>query len=131
MATMEVEVVSPDRALFQGEASEVYARSVEGEIGILPGHQPALLLLDVAPLRVKTPDGTEHVFAVHSGFLEIREDHLRVLADIAEPIADIDAPRAGRSRQQAEERLRKDEDDAEARSALARAELRERLAGQS
>ncbi len=90
---MDVQVVSADAALFAGEGTEVYARSVSGEIGILPGHQPVLLLLAPAPLRVKLPDGGERCFAIHSGFLEFADNQLTVLADRAEEAADADAAR--------------------------------------
>jgi F-type H+-transporting ATPase subunit epsilon len=80
MAIMTVHVVSPEARLFSGEATEVYARSLEGEIGILPGHQPALLALADAPVRVKTAEGT-HEFQVRGGFLSFRENVLTVLAD--------------------------------------------------
>src|SRR5680860_996400 len=59
MAVMRVAIVTPQERLYDGEANEVYARSVEGEIGILPGHQPALLQLADAPVRVKGAVG-EH-----------------------------------------------------------------------
>ena len=85
MATMQVDVVSAEAELFSGEASEVYARSLDGEIGILPGHQPALLLLAPgSPVRVKTADGSEQSFDLGGGFLEFRDNHLIVLAEPAE-----------------------------------------------
>lgn len=81
MATMKVDVVSAEAELFSGEASEVYARSTEGEIGILPGHQPVLLLLEKAPVRVRTQGGGEESFEIAGGFLEFRNNHLIVLAE--------------------------------------------------
>ena len=78
---MQVDVVSAEEALFSGEASEVYARSTEGEIGILPGHQPILLLLEKAPVRVKSEGGQEQSFDIGGGFLEFRNNHLIVLAE--------------------------------------------------
>jgi F-type H+-transporting ATPase subunit epsilon len=84
MATMQVDVVSAEEQLFSGEATEVYARSTEGEIGILPGHMPILLALGDAPVRVKSVDGSQVSIAVHHGFLEFKENHLTVLADAAE-----------------------------------------------
>jgi F-type H+-transporting ATPase subunit epsilon len=84
MATMQVDVVSAEAQLYSGEANEVYARSTEGEIGILPGHQPVLLALGTAPVRVKTVEGREVRIDVHNGFLEFRDNHLTVLADAAE-----------------------------------------------
>lgn len=98
MATMKVEVVSAERSLLSVEAEEVYARTLEGEIGILPGHQPALLALDIGVVRVKTGTDVEQV-AVHHGFLYFRDNELVVLADIAEVRSQID-------QQRAEERLR-------------------------
>ena len=80
MATMRVNLVSPERELFSGEATEVYARSLDGEIGILPGHQPALLALADAPVRVKTAGGMQE-FNVRGGFLSFRDNVLTVLAD--------------------------------------------------
>ncbi len=84
MATMRVDVVSAEAELFSGEASEVYARSTEGEIGILPGHQPVLLLLEDSPIRVRTSDGREESFEIAGGFLEFRNNHLIVLAEAPE-----------------------------------------------
>lgn len=81
---MQVDVVSAEAQLFSGEATEVYARSTEGEIGILPGHQPVLLLLEAAPVRVKTTGGQEQAFDIGGGFLEFRENHLIVLAEAVE-----------------------------------------------
>jgi F-type H+-transporting ATPase subunit epsilon len=79
---MQVDVVAPDRSLWSGEASEVYARSQEGELGILPGHQPALLALaEGAPVRVRTADGEEASFTLTGGFLEFRDNRLTVLAE--------------------------------------------------
>jgi F-type H+-transporting ATPase subunit epsilon len=84
MATMQVDVVSAEKELFSGEASEVYARSMEGEIGILPGHQPVLLMLAEAPVRVKTAGGGEETFTINGGFLEFRDNHLIVLGEAEE-----------------------------------------------
>jgi F-type H+-transporting ATPase subunit epsilon len=81
---MQVSVLSPEAELFSGEATEVYARSLDGEIGILAGHQPALLALADAPVRVRDTGGTMHTFNVHHGFLTFRENRLTVLADAAD-----------------------------------------------
>lgn len=97
MATMQVEVVSAEQELYSGEVDEVYARSLEGEIGILPGHEPALLALDIAPVVVREEGGVEHYFAVHSGFLFFRDNNLVILADMAEHADDIDSDRAHRA----------------------------------
>ena len=130
MATMQVEVVSAERRLFKGEATEVYARSLDGEIGILPGHQPALLALDVAPVRIKTEDGQMETVAVHQGFLYFRDNRLVVLANQAELLSEIDAARAQEDVRRLQEQLNR-EDDAEARAELRRATLRTELTGRT
>jgi F-type H+-transporting ATPase subunit epsilon len=128
VATMQVEVVSAERKLFSGEATEVYARSMDGEIGILPGHQPALLALDIAPIKVKLADGSEERVAVHNGFLFFRENHLIVLADIAELSSNIDVSRAERRRQELEKRLA-GEEDATVRASIRKQEVRMMVGG--
>ena len=92
---MHVEVVSAEAHVLTGEARELYARAIEGEIGILPGHAPALVALDVGPVRVTLADGTKARIAVHRGVLFVGEDgKVIVLADIAERAEDIDVDRA-------------------------------------
>jgi F-type H+-transporting ATPase subunit epsilon len=130
MATMQVDVVSAEARLYSGEAEEVYARSPEGEFGILPCHQPALFALGSSPVRVKTTDGQHLVFAVHAGFLEFRENHLTVLADTAEVTHDIDVPRAEAAKRRAEDLLERDPTNENAQRQLARADLRLRIAEQ-
>lgn len=124
MASIHVEVVSPEKQLFSGDAAEVYARSLDGEIGILAGHQPALLALDTSPLKVKLVDGGEERFAVHSGFLFFRDDRLVVLADRAEVAADIDRNRAEARLRELEQRRTGDEDDADVKAAIRRQQVR-------
>jgi F-type H+-transporting ATPase subunit epsilon len=109
MATMKVEVVSAERSLLSTEADEVYARTLEGEIGILPGHQPALLALDIGVVRVKSGNEEEQV-AVHNGFLYFRDNELVVLADLAEVKSQIDERRAESRLRELEDRRAREED---------------------
>jgi F-type H+-transporting ATPase subunit epsilon len=95
MATMHVELVSVERALWSGDANAVYARTTEGELGILPGHTP--LLGALAPgwiVRIDRADEGELKVAVHGGFLSVRKEGVSVLAEIAELADDIDTARA-------------------------------------
>ncbi len=113
MATFQVEVVSAEKSLFSGEASEVFARSLDGEIGILPGHQPCLLALDISPVKIKMADGTEQRVAVHHGFLYYKPgDKLVILANIAELPEQIDIKRAQTREAAAKQALGKAEDEA-------------------
>lgn len=126
-ATMQVEVVSAEKRLFSGEATAVYARSLEGEIGILPGHQPALLALDIAPVKVEQEGGDVVRVAVHNGFLFYHDGHLRILADIAELESEIDESRAEQRRQELEGMSDVEDEDAYEQS-LRRHELRVQMA---
>lgn len=95
MATMHVELVSVERALWSGEATAVFARTVEGELGILPGHTPLLGALEPGWIvRIDRADEDELRVAVHGGFLSVRKDGVSVLAEMAEPAEDIDTARA-------------------------------------
>lgn len=117
MATFQVEVVSAEKQLFSGEATEVFARSLDGEIGILPGHQPCLLALDISPVKIKMDDGSEQRVAVHHGFLYYKPgDKLVILADIAELPEQIDVRRAERRKGEVEAKAAKTEDPALAAS---------------
>jgi F-type H+-transporting ATPase subunit epsilon len=105
-ATMHVEVVSAAANVLEGEARELYARAVEGEIGILPGHAPALVALDVGPLRLTMADGSRERIAVHRGVLFVGDDgKVIVLSDIAERAEDIDVERARAKAERIRKRL--------------------------
>ncbi len=84
MATFNVDVVAARGAVWSGAATAVYARSVAGEIGILHGHQPVLLVLVPSAVRIVAEDGHEERFEVDGGVLYYRQDahdHLVVLAE--------------------------------------------------
>jgi F-type H+-transporting ATPase subunit epsilon len=123
VATMHVEVVSAEKQLFSGEAKELYARALDGEIGIMPGHQPAVIALDIGPVNVRLEDGTNERIAVHNGFLYVGRDKTIVLADTAELASEIDTARAEAKVRELEHKLDREE-DASLRSSLAKARLR-------
>jgi F-type H+-transporting ATPase subunit epsilon len=126
---MQVELVSPERILFSGEADMVICRTVDGgDIAFLPGHAPFLGALAVHAARIKKTDGVEETAAVHGGFVHVRDNTVIILSDVAELASQIDVERARRAKEAADERAR-DVDDAEARGALARAVVRIDIAG--
>jgi len=131
MAEMQVHIVSATRELYRGQATAVYARSTEGEIGILPGHQPILLALEISPVKVEEAGGETATWAVHQGFLEYRDEQLTVLADTAERPEDIDVERARSARDRAQRHLDDPDYEGNARADLRRAEIRLLLAGAS
>jgi F-type H+-transporting ATPase subunit epsilon len=126
MATMQVELVSIEAAIWSGEASGVYGRTVDGELGILPGHMPLLgALAPGYPVRVVQEGGEELVIAVHGGFLSVRPDGVSVLAEQAEMADDIDVARARDALNRAGQ-----EQDGDADAARDRALARLRAAGE-
>jgi F-type H+-transporting ATPase subunit epsilon len=119
---LNVELVAPDRRVWSGTARMVVAKTTEGEIGIMPGHEPVLGLLVTGPVTVRTADDQTVQAAVHGGFLSVADDRVTVLAEVAERMEDIDVARA----ESALERARNGESDDDARR---RAETRLRVAG--
>lgn len=83
-APLEVEVVSADRVVWSGEAVNIVARTVEGDIGILPGHEPLLAVLVPCLVEIVTPDGRSESLAVDGGFISVAHGHVSVLAQSAE-----------------------------------------------
>jgi F-type H+-transporting ATPase subunit epsilon len=94
--TMHVEVVSIEAPIWSGEATAVYGRTTDGELGILPGHTPLLgALAPGHPVRIEREEGEDLRIAVHGGFLFVHKDHrVSVLATEAELAEDIDAAAA-------------------------------------
>lgn len=77
---LQVEIVSPEEEVFSGSADFLLARTVEGEIGILPGHTPLLAQLEPYEIKVRTPDG-EQKFAIGGGFITVKDDKVIILAE--------------------------------------------------
>ena len=75
-----VEVVSPEENLFTGEAEFVRAKTVEGEIGILPGHVPLLAQLVSSDVKVRTSAGEEKTFHIDGGFMTVKDNKVIILA---------------------------------------------------
>ena len=95
MATMHVELVSVEKPIWSGEATAVFARTADGELGVLPGHTP--LLGALAPghiVRIQREGEGEMRVAVHGGFLSVRKGAVSVLAEMAETADEIDVARA-------------------------------------
>ncbi|MDA5108151.1 F0F1 ATP synthase subunit epsilon [Brevibacillus thermoruber] len=105
MSKMTVEVVTPERVVYSGEASMVIARGVQGDLGILPNHMPMVTPLKIAPVRIKTEGEKEIRMAVSGGFMEVRGDKVTILAETAELPEDIDVERAKAAKERAEKRL--------------------------
>ena len=79
MAELQVSVVSADSQVWAGTASMVVARTTEGEIGILPGHEPLLAILSAGEVRI-TVDGAVTRANAEDGFLSVEHDTVTIVA---------------------------------------------------
>ena len=128
--TFQVELVSPEAISYSGEAEMVIARTIEGgDIAFQPGHVPFIGVLAVWSVDVVRPDGDRDTIAVHQGFVQVAGTRVSILSDVSESSVDIDVDRARAAKGNAEAALTTDRNNAESAGALARAELRLRVAG--
>ena len=126
---LQVELVSPERVLFTGDADMVVCRTTEGEIAFLTGHVPFLGALDVGVVKIRRSGAPDEVAAVHGGFVQVRDDRVIILSDVAELGSQIDLERARHAEQELERKVAHD-DDAEVEAGLRRAHARIEAAGQ-
>ncbi|WP_413377960.1 F0F1 ATP synthase subunit epsilon [Alkalihalobacillus sp. 1P02AB] len=104
MPTINVNVVTPDGKVYDGDVDMVSVRTVDGELGILPKHIPLVAPLTIGAVRLKNGSTVEKV-AVSGGFVEVRPDQVTILAEAAELPSDIDVDRATQAKERAEKRL--------------------------
>ncbi|CCH68707.1 MAG TPA: F0F1 ATP synthase subunit epsilon [Phycicoccus elongatus] len=88
MSTLQVELVAADRKVWEGPANQVSARSIDGDLGILPGHQPILAVLVQGEVRIHH-DGTVGTAVIDNGFLSVNKDVVTIVAE------DVDASKLG------------------------------------
>ena len=128
---LDLTVVTPERALVHEKVAEVQVPGEEGYLGLLPGHAPLFSQLTVGELSYRQGN-TEHSIAIAEGFVEVFDDEIRVLADVAEPSAELDVERATEALGRAEALVSGGSDDVDyprALAALECAKLRIRLGG--
>lgn len=117
MATIKLEIVSPDRVVYAADIDMLIARSTGGEIGILPKHIPLVTGLEPHAMKIHV-DAKEQLIAVAGGFMEVTPNKITVLATAAEEPIDIDINRAQRAYERAQERLQKLREDPEEASII-------------
>ena len=105
MATIQLEVVSPDKVVYKEDIAMLIVRSTGGELGILPHHAPLVTGLVPHAMRAKLPGGDEQLPAVAGGFMEVTPENITVLASAAEQPIDIDINRAKQAYARAKERI--------------------------
>lgn len=127
---LHLEVITPERRVYEDEVDMVVAPASEGYVGILPHHAPFFTTLGPGEFRVKKA-GVEETLAVFGGFMDVRGDRVVVLTDAAEHAEEIDAQRAQEAREQAQRVLAAGAlsaaDEQRARAALQQALVRLRV----
>lgn len=103
MSLVTLDIVTPERAIFHGQVSEVIIPGLLGQMGVLSGHANLMTLIRAGELIAKTPEG-ERRFAVSSGFAEVTGSTVMVLVDSGEGASEIDLERARRALSEAEAR---------------------------
>lgn len=123
--SLEVQLVSPERILYSGEANMVLCRTIGGgDVAFLTDHAPFIGALATWPVKITNTEGADEWFAVHGGFVEVSHNHVTLLSDVAELGDQIERGRAEQARDRATEALRSNPDDEDAQAALVRAEVR-------
>lgn len=114
-ATFQVDVVSPESVVWSGEATLVTARTTEGDIGIMAGHEPTMAALATGSAEIQTAGSEKVTVAVHGGFLQIYRNQVTLLSDRAEVVeGDAEAARAqAEVLRETEEALEAEEDEAQ------------------
>jgi F-type H+-transporting ATPase subunit epsilon len=129
---IQLDVVTPERRVVSERVESVTVPGLNGELGILPAHSPMISELATGVLSYQQ-GGATHRLHVSGGFVEVNNDRVSVLAEVAELPEDIDAARARAEREQAEKTLNSfsgsDEDFEAARAQLERSMTRLQLAG--
>ncbi len=123
-ATIRLDIVSAEKALFSGDCTMVIAPGVMGELGILPRHAPLITRLKPGELRAKRPDGSEDDFYVSGGILEVQPHIVTVLSDTGERAEDLEESLVLQAKADAERMLAERSGkfyEAEARAELAQA----------
>lgn len=103
--TMKLEILSPEKIFYRGDATSVGLPGKCGYMTVLPGHAAMIAELDAGILTYLKPQEGEQKYFVGGGFVEVRDNHVRVLVDVIEKISEIDVERAKKALQRAEERL--------------------------
>lgn len=128
--TLHIEVITPEKVVYEGEIDEVVVPTTTGQIGILPNHASLLSRVASGELIIKQ-HGREHLLAVHGGFLEVGENKVTILADYAVRSEDIETAKVLEAKKRAEKLMQEksnDRDFAQAESELRRALLELKVA---
>ena len=118
MAPMRVEIINAEREVYSEDVDVLVAPGIEGELGILPHHAPLMTALQPGEIHIRK-DGEDVYMAVSSGFLEVMDNKVTILADTAERSDEIDEARVQEAMRRAEERIQRRESDMDLERAVA------------
>ena len=102
---MNLEIITAERSVFEGEVDMVIAPGLDGQLGILPRHAPLMTILKPGELTVKKSGEDDIYVAVSGGFMEVIGNRVSVLADACERSDEIDEARAEEAIKRAQERF--------------------------
>ncbi len=102
--TFYLVIKTPERHFFNDAVEEILIETSEGQIGILPGHEPMITTVAIGPVKIKV-NGEWKEAVLSEGFMEVNQDMVVALVDTAEWPEEIDANRAKRAEERAKERL--------------------------
>jgi len=128
---LKLRVITPTKQAYEGDCDMVILETVDGQIGVMPGHIPLTTILGLGLMRIYDGELIE-TFAVFGGFCEINQQSVTVLADVAEHPGEIDTERAKHAKERAERRIKEHQqnlDEKRARLALRRALVRLEMSG--
>ncbi len=131
MSPFRVDVLTPERSLYNADVDVAVVATIEGQISILAGHAPLVTVLGAGPLLVRGAQG-EQLFAVSGGLLRVDHNRAVVLAEAAERASDIDVSQAEQDKDRSEAALASASDQSQREEALRTlrwAEARLRVAG--
>ena len=117
--TIHCDIVSATESIYGGNVTMVVAHGAQGDLGIMPGHAPLLTQLNPGPVRVQREDGSEEVYYVSGGVLEVQPSVVTILADTAVRAHDVDEAAAEQARKAALEALQNQKSEIDTFAALA------------
>ena len=130
--TFKLQIVTPNKVVYQDQASSLSAPGTQGGFQILYNHAPFISTIDIGEIKVKNASGKDALFATSGGFVEVKNNDILVLAETAEPAGEIDVERARAAENRARERLSSKDPDTDvdrARVSMMRSLNRLRIAG--
>jgi F-type H+-transporting ATPase subunit epsilon len=105
MAGLNIEIITPSKIVFSGEAKSITVPGTEGSFQVLFNHAPIISTFETGLVKIGIDDSSTHYFATGGGTVEVNNNKVLVLADSLEEVASIDVERAARAMERAKKRI--------------------------